>query len=123
MVFEGLLKSELSSIEVLNDNIYPLVVPESVEAPYITYSLIDGQYLRTLDKEEPFKFVYEVNVLTKTHSQLEDICSEAYIVLNGLKGMISDTGEVKEIIVHVSEESYEDKVLLQRASITFEVYF
>lgn len=123
MVFEGLLRSELCTISALNENVYPLVVSEGVQAPYSTYTLIDGQYLRTLDKEEPFKFVYEVNVLSKTHSQLEDICSEAYIVLNGLKGMVSDTGEVKEIIVHVAEESYEDKVLLQRASITFEVYF
>lgn len=123
MTFEGLLKQELSKIQELNDNIYPLSVPESVKAPYIAYSLVDGKYLKTLDGEEPWEFTYEINILSSKYSDLKPLEKSVETVLRGLKGMQSDDGTVRQIDVDVPVETYEDAVKLQRANIKLTVCF
>lgn len=123
MTFEGLLKSELAQISALNDNIYPLSVPESVKAPYVSYCLADGKYLKTLDGEEPWELTYEINILTSKYSDLKPLEKAVETVLRGLKGKQTEDGKVTQIDVQVPNEKYEEAVNLQRANIQFTVYF
>lgn len=123
MTFEGLLKQELSSITELNDNIYPLMVPESVKSPYISYCLSDGQYLKTLDGEQPWEFTYEINILANTYRDLKPLEKKVEMVLRRLKGKQTDDGKVTQIEIDVPNEQYEEAVNLQRANIQFTIYF
>lgn len=123
MTFEGLLKSELSKIKALNDNIYPLSVPESVKAPYIAYCLADGKYLKTLDGEEPWELTYEINILADKYSDLKPLEKVVETVLRELKGKQTEDGKVTQIDVQVPNEKHEEAVNLQRANIQFTVYF
>lgn len=123
MTFEGLLKSELAKIEILNDNIYPLSVPESVKAPYISYCLADGKYLKTLDGDTPWEFTYEINILADKYSDLKPLEKAVEKALRGLKGQLTDDGKVTQISVDVPSEVYEEATNLQRANIQFTVYF
>lgn len=123
MTFEGLLKSELSKIGELNDNIYPLSVPESVKPPYISYCLSNGEYLKTLDGEEPWEFTYEINILASTYRELKPLEKRVEVVLRALKGKMTDDGKVTQIEIDVPSEQYEEAVNLQRANIQFTIYF
>ena len=123
MTFEGLLKSELAQISDLNDNIYPLSVPEGIDPPYIAYCLSDGKYLKTLDGNEPWEFTYEINILASSYSSLKILEKLVYEILINLKGKTSKDGTIKQIDVEVPEETYEGGINLQRANIQFTVYF
>ena len=123
MTFEGLLKSELSKIKSLNENIYPLSVPESVKAPYIAYCLSDGEYLKTLDGDIAWEFTYEINILADKYSDLKPLEKQVEKTLRGLKGKLTDDGKITQISVDVPNEVYEEAVNLQRANIQFTVYF
>lgn len=123
MTFEGLLKSELSNILELNDNIYPLCVPESVKAPYISYCLSNGEYLKTLDGEQPWEFTYEINILANSYRELKPLEKKVEAVLRKLKHKQTDDGKVMQIEIDVPNEQYEEAVGLQRANIQFTIYF
>lgn len=124
MTFEGVLKQELSKISVLNDNIYPLSVPESVPAPYVAYVQAGGEYLKTLDGySKPSEVIYEINILTEKYGQLKQLEKQVVNTLKGLINVNTDDGVIQDVSVDVPIEKYEESVKLQRANIEFTVYF
>lgn len=123
MTFEGLLKQELGKIEELNDNIYPLSVPESVDSPYISYCLAGGDYLETLDGSEPLRLDYEVNILAEKYLLIKQLEKKVEAVIVTLKGQLTSDGTVKQVDLEVPIEQYEEQVKLQRANIKFSIYF
>lgn len=123
MTFEGLLKQELGKIKELNDNVYPLSVPESVNSPYISYCLAGGDYLETLDGSEPLRLDYEVNILAEKYSIIKKLEKKVETVIATLKGQSTSDGTVKQVVLEVPIEQYEEQVKLQRANIKFSIYF
>lgn len=123
MTFEELLKEKLSVIEAFNDNIYPLAVPEEAEPPYVSYCLSDGRYLKTLDGEEPWELTYEINILASMYKDLKPLEDQVTDALRSLKGSKVDNGKVHQVDVEIPSEKYEEEVRLQRANISFTVYF
>ena len=120
---ETLLRTTLSTIELLNDNIYPLFVHESVKPPYLVYSLVDGTYLKTLDGEQPWDFNYEVSILASRYEQLKVLEQSVREALLTLKGGVIGKFAIQDIEVSVPIETYEDKVNLQRANIELTIKF
>ncbi|MGL5328162.1 MAG: hypothetical protein ACRDD7_02760, partial [Peptostreptococcaceae bacterium] len=95
MTLEGVLKQQLSTIQALNDNIYPLCVPGDVQAPYIDYKLVDGKYLKSLDGEEPWEFTYQLNILSSGYENLKPLELEVYKVLKTMVNMQAANSIIK----------------------------
>lgn len=123
MPFEVLLKHNLTLIQELNDNIFPLSVPESVNQPYVSYCLAGGDYLETLDGSEPIRLDYEVNILASKHSVIKDLEKKVETILFGLKGQKAYEGTVRQVLLDMPVEQYEEATDLQRATIAFKIYF
>lgn len=121
---ETLLKKELSKIQVLNGNVYPLAVPESVPAPYIAYVQAGGEYGRDLQGYDGTRSCdYEINILSAKYSQLKLIEKNVFTVLKSFIGMNLSESTIQDILINVPVEGYEEAVKLQRANIQFTVYF
>lgn len=124
MTLEGLLVQRLDTIIELNNNIYPLCVPESVPAPYIAYVQSGGEHGKDLDGYNSYDaYHYEINILSEKYSQLKILEKKVYTVLNGLIGEQLDNQLIQDIDISSPNEQYEEAIKLRRANIEFTVYF
>ena len=124
MTLEGLIVQKLETITELNNNIYPLCVPESVPTPYIAYVQSGGVHGKDLDGFNNFEECsYEINILSEKYSQLKSLEKK---VLNVLKELIGEQVEnqiIQDIDIGAPIEQYEETIKLRRANIEFTVYF
>lgn len=124
MTLEGLLVQKLNTITELNNNIYPLCVPESVPAPYIAYVQAGGEHGKDLDGYNSYdECHYEINILSEKYSQLKILEKKVYTVLNDLIGEQLDNQLIQDIDISSPNEQYEESIKLRRANIEFTVYF
>lgn len=124
MTLEGLIVERLSLIVELNHNIYPLCVPEYVEAPYIAYVQSGGTHGKDLQGYNDFEVcTYEINILATKYSQLKMLEKKVYEVLRALVNEKIDNKVIQDIVIDAPNEQYEEAIQLQRANIEFTVYF
>lgn len=124
MTLEGLLVQKLSTITELNNNVYPLCVPESIPAPYIAYVQSGGEHGKDLDGYNNFEACYyEINVLSEKYSQLKILEKKVYTVLKELIGEQLDNQIIQDIDISSPNEQYEETIKLRRSNIEFTVYF
>lgn len=124
MTFESLLVQELKKITTLNDNIYPLAVPESVAEPYIAYCQSGGEYYKTLDGySEESEVSYEINILSSKYSQLKALEKEVVAILKALVNKKVNNSIIQEVDVQMPIEQYEEAIKLKRANISFTVFY
>lgn len=121
---EILLKNELSKVELLNGNIYPLCVPESVKAPYIAYAHAGGEYGKDLQGYDGTQSsIYEINILSSKYSQLKLIERNVFTVLKTFIGKKLNDSYIQDISIGSPREQYEESIKLQRANIEFTVFY
>lgn len=124
MTFEGLLTIKLKEIAELNDNVYPLCVPESVLAPYICYTQSGGERDKDLRGYNDFREAdYEINILASKYSQLKPLEEYVFNTLKSLIGQEASGRKIQDIKIYDPSEQYEEAIKLQRANIEFTVFY
>lgn len=121
---EILLKNELSKIKFLNDNIYPLYVPESVKPPYIAYVNSGGEYGKDLQGYDGSRTcIYEINILSERYGQLKLIEKNVLTILKKFIGKKLNESYIQDISIGYPREQYEEAIKLHRSNIEFTVYY
>lgn len=74
MDFEEALVEELSSIEGLNDKVFPLNATEGTNPPFVIYVSSEGEQDQTLSGYASTKaLTCEIHIVTETYSELKAI--------------------------------------------------
>jgi len=127
MTFEEALRTELITIEELNEKVFPLTAPEGTEAPYLIYVCSRGQNDKALDGFQKSKSVsVEINVIHERAAQMRALARQVKTVIMGMeKRRIAETGPYIEEIVFENEgiELYEHEVDLYRCVFDLTFYF
>ena len=127
MTFEEALRTELITIEELNEKVFPLTAPEGTEAPYLIYVSSRGRYDKSLEGFQKSKSVsVEINVIHDRASKMRALARQVKaLVMSMEKRRIANEGPYIEEIVFENEgtELYEHEVDLYRCVFDLTFYF
>lgn len=124
MTFEALLTQELYKITAINNNVYPLCVPEGINAPYICYVMSGGEHNKDLHGySDSRENDYEINILSSKYSQLKPLEEDVFNTLKKLIGQEASGRKIQDIKIYDPIEKYEESIKLQRANIEFTVFY
>ena len=127
MTFEAALRTELITIEELNEKVFPLTAPEGTEAPYLIYVSSRGRHDKSLEGFQKSKSVsVEINVIHDRASKMRALARQVKaLVMSMEKRRIADEGPYIEEIVFENEgtELYEHEVDLYRCVFDLTFYF
>ena len=127
MTFEEALRTELITIEELNEKVFPLTAPEGTEAPYLIYVCSRGQNDKALDGFQKSKSVsVEINVIHERASRMRALARQVKaLVMSMEKRRIANEGPYIGEIVCENEgtELYEHEVDLYRCVFDLTFYF
>lgn len=127
MTFEEALRTELITIEELNEKVFPLTAPEGTEAPYLIYVSSRGRHDKSLEGFQKSKSVsVEINVIHDRASKMRALARQVKIVIMDMeKRRIAETGPFIEEMIFENEgtELYEHEVDLYRCVFDLTFYF
>lgn len=127
MTFEEALRTELITIEELNEKVFPLTAPEGTEAPYLIYVSSRGRHDKSLEGFQKSKSVsVEINVIHDRASKMRALARQVKTVIMGMeKRRIAETGPFIEEVIFENEgtELYEHEVDLYRCVFDLTFYF
>jgi len=127
VTFEEALRTELITIEELNEKVFPLTAPEGTEAPYLIYVCSRGQNDKALDGFQKSKSVsVEINIIHERAAQMRALARQVKTVIMGMeKRRIANEGPFIEEVIFENEgtELYEHEVDLYRCVFDLTFYF
>lgn len=127
MRFEEALAYELGSIQEFANSVFPLVVSEGKQTPYIAYMSSEGTKLKTLTGFIDSKSITgELNIVARSYpenKQLTSLILEKLITFQS-RVIGDETGPFIQDINFPEEpkEGYEFETELYRSTIPFQVY-
>ena len=127
MTFEEALRTELITIEELNEKVFPLTAPEGTEAPYLIYVSSRGRHDKALEGFQKSKTVsVEINVIHDRASKMRALARQVKALIMGMeKRRIANEGPFIEEAIFENEgtELYEHEVDLYRCVFDLTFYF
>jgi hypothetical protein len=127
MTFEEALRTELITIEELNEKVFPLTAPEGTEAPYLIYVSSRGRHDKALEGFQKSKTVsVEINVIHDRASKMRALARQVKALIMGMeKRRIANEGPFIEEVIFENEgtELYEHEVDLYRCVFDLTFYF
>ena len=127
MTFEEALRTELITIEELNEKVFPLTAPEGTEAPYLIYVSSRGRHDKALEGFQKSKTVsVEINVIHDRASKMRALARQVKALIMGMeKRRIANEGPFIEEVIFENEgtELYEHEVDLYRCVLDLTFYF
>lgn len=127
MTFEEALRTELITIEELNEKVFPLTAPEGTEAPYLIYVSSRGRHDKSLEGFQKSKSVsVEINVIHDRASKMRALARQVKALIMGMeKRRIANEGPFIEEVIFENEgtELYEHEVDLYRCVFDLTFYF
>lgn len=133
---EEALRYELEKlVPELKGNIYPTNAPESSTKPYLVYSRINTQKVKTLEgttSKEGLSYMF--NIMANRYSDMKDLTKRVESFLLALPGTIigSDTPNntmstegiyIEDLNINNIHEVYEHQLKVNRGIIDFTIYY
>lgn len=113
----AILTGSTQVTNLVSTNIFPLIVPEKVSLPCVTY---ERQYNPGYTKDGLSDYVCQVylTVISKDYAQCVDIADACNNALNEYSGMVSGIQFIK-IRLQAAFETYQEDVFMQQ--LTYDV--
>lgn len=87
MNFEQALVSEFSTIEKLNDRVFPLYALEGIKPPFLIYVSSDGNKIQTLGGFTlATEITCEIHVVSMSYAEMKSILSDVLIKIRSFLG-------------------------------------
>lgn len=117
---EFLLDGPLSGL--IGNRLFPVKLPQSKTLPAATYQLINRTPEHEHGDEIQYRHVFQIDIWGNSYAVVKQIADIIRIQLDGYRGPM---GNMMESISFLRDErdDYDEKALLNRASMDFELWF
>ena len=124
---EKALRYELNKITEITNKIYPTNAPEGSQGPYLVYSRINTDKVKTLDGyTNKQSLSYMFSIMAKRYEDMIEVRDSVESMLLGLPGTsIGDksTIPIEDIDINNIDEQYEHELGVNRGIIDFTIYY
>lgn len=124
--FEQALHAELTTINNLNQKVFPLFAPEDTNAPFLIYQKLRVDFIKTFDGTTTTREGrFELDIITATYSDLQVLLADVKNKLVSFESRTIGTNGpfVQAITIENITEIFEEEVEFHRANIEFKTYF
>lgn len=122
---ESALRYELvQAIPELKGNIYPTNAPEGATKPYLVYTRINTEKIKTLEgmtNKEYLSFMF--SIMATKYGDMKRITKKVESLLISLPGTTMGKFYIEDIDINNVTEQYEHELKVNRGIIDFTIYF
>ncbi|WP_094550241.1 tail completion protein gp17 [Petroclostridium xylanilyticum] len=126
---EGLyvhLKNYPDLKSLVEDRIYPLVMPQNCKLPAITYQKVSGSRQHCLQRDTGFTTpVFQISCWAQNYAQLKAVSEQVRFALQNFSGLMGGNGgvEVNAILLQGEMEGFDPDTKIYYAHFDFEFQY
>ena len=103
--------------------IYPLVLPQKVTYPAVTYQKIAGTFEHSMGGDSGFAYPdYQISCFAKTYKEAKDTATTIRICLRNLMLMVDDI-YIQALLIENEIDDYEYETEIYSVILEFRVFF
>ena len=103
--------------------IYPLVLPQKVTYPAVTYQKIAGEFEHSMGGDSGFAYPdYQISCFAKTYKEAKDTATTIRICLRNLMLMVDDI-YIQALLIENEIDDYEYETEIYSVILEFRVFF